>query len=76
MSPRGFSGRPQSAAQALRRGTAGRVKPGAAGYDPALGSVPFRLQVDRAWRAFFARRGIDVGSHTFSRTTLAAFRRA
>lgn len=43
---------------------------------PALNSPAFRRQVDRGWRAFFARRGIDVGNHTFSRTTLRAVRSA
>lgn len=39
-------------------------------------SAAFRRQVDRGWRAFFARRGIAVGSHTFSRTTLHLVRSA
>ena len=41
---------------------------------PALNSAAFRRRVDCGWRAFFARRGIAVGSHTFSRTTLRNLR--
>jgi hypothetical protein len=51
-----------------------RHRPTVTGLDPALGSRAFRQQVDRGWRSFFARRGIAVGSHTFSRTTLCATR--
>ena len=43
---------------------------------PSLNSAAFRRQVDRGWRAFFARRGSAVGSHTFSRTTLHLVRSA